>query len=128
MTDLKVTKMNIEDYLAAEKDGVRYNVIDAIDFLKMFDPTSISEMEIEMCIMHAAEIVSPSNVFTDNSNVRQEARGAFIDHVSIVLDSDCASWSKKLADQNFWSDGNCVIANVVLNWINGSFDNPVRFA
>jgi hypothetical protein len=120
--------MDVQEYLKLEQDGIRYNIGDALDFLKMFDPTSISQMEIEMCIMHVAGIVSSSNIFVDNYNVRSDARDAFIDHVSMILDSDCASWSRKLADKSFWNDGNIPIANLILNWINGSLDNPVRFS
>lgn len=120
--------MDVQEYLKLEQDSVRYNIGDALDFLKMFDPTSISPMEIEMCIMHVAGMVSPSNIFVDNYNVRSDAKDTFIDHVSIVLDSDCASWSKKLADYHFWNDGNIAIANLILNWVNGSLDNPVRFS
>ena len=120
--------MKISEYLNLEsaRDGTydTRKIRNGIDFLSDFNPNLLSEVEIEMCIMHVASIIDNRNVFKDNYNVSNKK--LFIDHISLVKGSDTASWCRKLYDTAFWQYGDRVIVNLVYNWLNNSFNSPER--
>jgi hypothetical protein len=116
--------MNLKNYEANEngRDFADLDIVGAINFLKDFDPASMDSIEIEMCLMHAAYILNSSNQFVDNYNVR--LKEVFIDHVSLMTESDISAWSRKLNDYNLWQNGSTAIANIAYNWIRGSLNDP----
>jgi len=119
--------MNIREYFVSENIDKMYNISEAHSFLKSIDHKNLSLLELEMYIMHTASIVSDLNTFSENYNIASSSRNDFIDLVSIVFDSDIFAWSKQLYEKQFWQNGNKVICNLILNWLNDSLDEPVRF-
>ena len=85
--------MQISEYLNLEsaRDGTydTRKIRNGIDFLSDFNPNLLSEVEIEMCIMHVASIIDNRNVFKDNYNVSNKK--LFIDHISLIKGCDTAS-------------------------------------
>ena len=120
--------MQISEYLNLEsaRDGTydTRKIRNGIDFLSDFNPNLLSEVEIEMCIMHVASIIDNRNVFKDNYNVSNKK--LFIDHISLIKGCDTASWCRKLYDGCFWQYGDRVIVNLIYNWLNNSFNLPER--
>lgn len=118
--------MHVSTFAREECDREGGSVSDmmaAITFLSSV-PSDVSEMELEMFIMHAAYVVDNRNEFVDNFNVKQ--RGDFIDLVDTLKSTDVAAWTKQLGHRGFWDNGNLRVANLVYNWINGTLDNPER--
>lgn len=116
-------KLNLVQYVNLEsaKDGYDGKGIgDAVDFLKDFNPSSVSDVEIEMCIMHAAFLVDPRNTFRNNYNVSNKK--IYIDHINVVKESDISAWCQKLHDLYLWQYGNRIIVNIVFNWLKNSFN------
>lgn len=119
----------VDQYVAYEasrdgpaiKDGLRQ----AMDFLRSVDPLeSRSDVEFEMLIMHVASLVDPQNEFKNNTNIFGQRREVFSDHVSVIMDSDVATWCKKLHASAYWPAANRRIANLLYNWLRGSLDEP----
>jgi hypothetical protein len=88
------------------------------------NPLEQSQLEHEMCIMHAASLIDGTNEFVDNYNVRPALYTRYMDHVSFMLNSDTATWCRKLDSFSFWSTANRRIANLTWNWLNGTLDAP----
>lgn len=109
----------------AKENNYGLNILDAMEFLKDYKALDMSDMELEMCIMHSAFIVSDNNSFDNNYNVRN--RDVFIDHVALIRDTDISAWCRKLYEYNLWNKANRVIVNILHNWLNSSLDNPTRF-
>ena len=119
--------MNLTQYLNMEsgKDGCdSRNIREAIKFLSDFNPNLLSEVEIEMCLMHAAFILDSRNAFNDNYNVSN--KNLYIDHVLLVKEADLSAWCQKLYDLSFWHYYNRVIVNIVFNWLRDSFSSFER--
>jgi hypothetical protein len=107
------------------KDGCdSRNIREAIKFLSDFNPNLLSEVEIEMCLMHAAFILDSRNAFNDNYNVSN--KNLYIDHVLLVKEADLSAWCQKLYDLSFWHYYNRVIVNIVFNWLRDSFSSFER--
>ena len=114
--------MNLEQYLNLEstKDNCDSdNIRTAMEFLADFNPKFLSEVEIEMCIMHVAFLLDSRNNFSDNYNVSN--KNLYIDHICLVKESDLSAWCQKLYDLNFWRYCNRVVVNIVFNWLRDSF-------
>jgi hypothetical protein len=117
--------MNLKDYESKQSNYNYFNIIEPIEFLSNFSIASMDTIEVEMCLMHAANILHPSNEFFNNYNVKN--KDIFIDHVALIADSDASAWSRKLNDYNLWNAGNPQIANLSYNWICGKLDDPEVF-
>jgi len=121
--------MKVSEYLNLEsaRDGTydTRKIRNGIDFLSDFNPNLLSEVEIEMCIMHVALIIDDRNTFKNNYNIVGN-KELFIDHVSLIKGSDITSWCRKLYDSAFWMHGDRIIVNLVFNWLNNSFNSPER--
>ena len=121
--------MNLGQYVNLEctaENAVdkREDLVSSIEFLKIVDPKTMSLMEIEMAIQHAAFIADNRNEFKNNSNISSGREGKFIDHVALIHESDIASWCNRIGTQSFWSYGNRRMANLMWNWINGTLEDP----
>jgi hypothetical protein len=124
----RLRKLDLVTYLNLEsaRDGTYDNrkIRDGITFLSDFNPNYLSEVEIEMCLMHVAFIIDSKNCFKDNYNVVNKK--AYIDHIAMVKDCDCSAWCKKLYDLSLWQHGNRVVVNLTYNWLSSSFKSFER--
>lgn len=119
----------VDQYVAYEASrdgpGIKDGLRQAIEFLRSIDPlASRSDLEREMLIMHVAFLVDPQNEFRNNTNIFGPRREVFSDHVSVIMDSDIATWCKKLHASAYWPAANRRIANLLYNWLRGTLDEP----
>lgn len=125
ITDLSA----LREYAIKEckRDGVQSHAVDLEDaffFMQDLDPKEMSVLEHEMALMHAASIIDEANEFADNFNVRPALHNRYIDHVSFMMNSDTATWCRKLDSFSFWPTANRRVANLAWNWLNNTLDAP----
>ena len=80
--------MNLGQYVNLEctaENAVdkREDLVNSIEFLKIVDPKTMSHMEIEMAIQHAAFIADNRNEFKNNSNISSMATSICFIRISI---------------------------------------------
>lgn len=118
--------MSVDSFIQAEairtgvsKDSIR----ESVHVLSQMNPMKVSDVELEMLIMHIAYLVDNKNAFDNNWNVIESRRPLFITHSSYAISSDPAAWCRKLNEYNFFTCSSTV-SNLMFNWLKGSLDSP----
>ncbi|NBR22251.1 MAG: hypothetical protein EBU08_00370 [Micrococcales bacterium] len=118
--------MEVESYIRTEcvRAGVSRDAMrESLDVLNQMNPLLVSDVELEMLVMHIALVVDQSNSFKDNWNITPSRRPLYIKHMSYAVTSDPAAWCRKFNEYNFFSSST-VVSNLIFNWLRGQLESP----
>ena len=99
-------------------------VYNARKFLLSCGPLEYDDEALELAVMHVAYLVDEKNAFFNNVNIKPERKALFIEHMSMMKESDVEVWCRKLYDSTFWNFSNAIVTNLIYNWIIGSLNTP----